>query len=378
MALPDHSAGPEFFELYRRWAASGIGLCITGNIMIDSRHLGEAGNIVIERECDIGSSLKQWAKAKENTRTKLWAQLNHPGKQSPKFLNEFPVAPSSISLRPPLDKIFNKPRELTDPEIQEIIKRFAYAAGVIKASGFDGVQIHGAHGYLVSQFLSPKDNKRSDQWGGSLENRIRFPVSIYQAIRNEVGNEFPIGIKLNSADFQKGGFAPEESIHVAEKLSAAGMDLIELSGGSYEKPAMMGVSDSTVVREAYFLEYAKAVKNHVKCPLMVTGGFRTQKAMSLALETGEIDLVGLARPLALEPMFAKDLLHSVDAKSEVKPITTGVRFLDRLLPLEIIWYTRQLHRMGLGQEPKKDASAILALLASIFSLGFSSLKRVRR
>lgn len=385
MARPNHTSGSEFFALYHRWAKGGVGLCISGNVMVDSNHLGEPKNIVIEKNLDNFAELKAWASAKNGTSMKLWVQLNHPGKQSPKFLNSLPVAPSAIALQPPLNRIFNTPKELSEVEIQDIISRFAYAAKVVKEAGFDGVQIHGAHGYLVSQFLSPKDNQRTDRWGGSLEHRMRFVCELYCAIRDAVGNLFPIGIKLNSADFQKGGFTAEESVLVAEKLSELGMDLIELSGGSYERPVMVGpthaetdIKESTRKREGYFLEYAKSVKKKIKCPLMVTGGFRTREFMSKVLKHGELDLIGLARPLAIDPDFPSKLLASLNVESQVRRLTTGSKVLDKLFPLEIIWYTRQLHQMGRGREPNLNASTYASIAATLLESGISSLKKVRR
>jgi 2,4-dienoyl-CoA reductase-like NADH-dependent reductase (Old Yellow Enzyme family) len=385
MARLDHAPGPEFFALYQRWAKGGVGLCITGNVMVDSTHLGEPKNIVIEKDRDNLLELKTWASAKNGTSMKLWVQLNHPGKQSPKFLNSLPVAPSALALQAPLNRLFNTPKELNESEIQDIISRFAYAAKAVKGACFDGVQIHGAHGYLVSQFLSPKDNQRTDQWGGSLENRMRFVCELYQAIRAEVGSSFPIGIKLNSADFQRGGFTAEDSVRVAEKLSELGMDLIELSGGTYERPVMVGptvgradIKESTQKREGYFLEYAKAVRKKIKCPLMVTGGFRTGEFMSKVLENGDVDLVGLARPLAVDPDFPLKLLGNLNVESQVRSLTTGSGVLDKVFPLEIIWYTRQLQQMGRGREPNLGASIYASIASTLFETGLSSFRKVRR
>lgn len=190
--------------LYQRWAEGGIGLAITGNIMIDRQALGEPKNVVLDSVSDL-VPFKAWAKAGASNGALLWSQLNHPGKQIPNFLCQSPIAPSAISLAGGLEKGFNTPRALTENEIVDIINKFALSAKLSKEVGFSGVQIHGAHGYLISQFLSPRHNQRQDQWGGSLENRMRFVLSVYHAMRAEVGGEFPIGIKLNSADFMQGG-----------------------------------------------------------------------------------------------------------------------------------------------------------------------------
>lgn len=367
-----------FQTLYERWSDGGTGLLITGNVMVDQRALGEARNVVIEKGIN-DPTLKLWSEAGRKNQTHIWVQLNHPGKQSPKFLTKLPVAPSAIPLKKPLNRVFNTPRALSDAEIIEIITRFAYAAKVCKENGFTGVQIHGAHGYLVSQFLSPTHNQRTDKWGGSIENRMRFVTEIYQAIRTEVGPEFPVSIKLNSADFQKGGFSKEDSMAVVKHLSDLGMDLIEISGGTYETPVMTGtnVKESTKIREAYFLEYCEEVRKIVKTPLMLTGGFRSSQGMNAALATGVCDMVGIARSLAINPNFSKELLSGKDVTSLVKPLTTGYPFLDRTFPLEIVWYTDQIHLLGKGQNPNIHRSPLRSVFSMVLELGMNALRRVR-
>lgn len=379
MAKPVFYPGKEFYSAYKTWVDGGTGLLISGNVMIDSNYLGEANNIVIEKGLDNLKELKQWASATNGSDSHIWIQLNHPGKQTPKFLTQHPVAPSSLPLDPPLDKMFNQPRELKEEEILDIIDRFAYAAKIVKEAGFEGVQIHGAHGYLVSQFLSPTHNQRNDQWGGSIENRMRFVTQIYIEMRKAVGDNFPIGIKMNSADFKKGGFTHEEAVLVAKKLSDLGIDLIEISGGSYEKPVMTGVpiKDSTKKREAYFLEYAKDIQSEIKCPLMVTGGFRTSEFIRESVENNDLDIVGLGRALCLNPNFSNQVLNGENIQSEVHPLTSGVKILDMIFPLEIIWYTMQIHRMGAGKSPRPNASTYRAIAYSAMEIGLQSIKRVR-
>lgn len=376
MATRRYQANKKFNTLYRRWAEGGAGLLITGNVMIDQTALGEPANVVIEPGCDT-EELEDWARAGTIEHTHVWMQLNHPGKQSPKFLSTQPVAPSAISFQAPLNKAFNTPRALREDEIEELIARFANAAGTAKKSGFTGVQIHGAHGYLISQFLSPKHNQRTDRWGGSLQNRMRFVLSVYDAIRAKVGPTFPVGIKLNSADFQKGGFSQEESMDVVEALSKKGMDLIEISGGSYESPEMMGAKRSTAEREAYFMDYCLEVRKRVQTPLMLTGGFRSLSGMNEALGAGACDVIGLGRSLAIDPNFPKDLLAGKDTRSSVHKLTTGFRSLDKIVPLEITWYTNQIHRMGGGCAPDPKQNVALSVLKSLYTTGFQSLRRVR-
>ncbi|NBV92384.1 MAG: NADH:flavin oxidoreductase/NADH oxidase family protein [Flavobacteriia bacterium] len=372
--LSNHS----FQTLYQRWADGGTGLLITGNVMVDQRALGEAHNVVIEKGIN-DPSLELWAEAGKRNDTHVWVQLNHPGKQSPKFLSTLPVAPSAIPLKKPLNRVFNTPRALSEAEIVDIIARFAFAAKVCKENGFTGVQIHGAHGYLVSQFLSPTHNQRTDKWGGSIENRMRFVSEIYEAIREAVGPHFPVSIKLNSADFQKGGFSKADSMAVVKHLSGLGMDLIEISGGTYETPVMTGthVKESTKAREAYFLDYCEEVRKTVTSPLMLTGGFRSSKGMNDALAAGVCDMVGIARSLALNPDFSNELLSGKNVKSLVKPLTTGFPFLDRTFPLEIVWYTDQIHLMGKGKSPNIHRSVLRSVLGMAMALGVNTLRKVR-
>ncbi len=368
-------------QLYRRWAASGLGLIMTGNVMIDRRALGEPGNVVIEDEADL-PVLRQWAQAATAQGAAIWAQLNHPGKQSTKGLNAYNLAPSAVPFREDMAAFFETPREASAAEIQDIIARFGRSAAICKKAGFSGVEIHGAHGYLVSQFLSPHHNRRSDEWGGTPEKRRRFVLAVYAEIRRQVGPDFPVGIKLNSADFQRGGFTEEESIETIRALADAGIDLIEISGGTYEAPAMSGTMQeprkaSTVAREAYFLEFAEKVRAAVKVPLMVTGGFRTAAGMNAALRSNALDIVGLARLLAIDPDAPIALLQGRDSLQQVRPITTGIKPIDRMGLMEILWYTRQIKRIAKGGEPHPGESGLSAFMKSVFNSGWGTF-RTRR
>lgn len=379
MAEKNHFPGTKFERLYRTWAQGGIGLCITGNVMVDSQALGEPRNVVIEKDLNNFEQLSAWAKAGTENNTALWVQLNHPGKQSPKFLSKQPVAPSAIELGPPLNKVFNRPVELSVEKIRDLVARFAFAAHTCQMAGFSGVQIHGAHGYLVSQFLSPKHNQRKDQYGGSIENRMRFVMEIYQAMREAVGPKFPIGIKINSADFQKGGFTEEDAIKVVTALSESGIDLIEISGGTYEAPIMTGANqrESTKKREAYFLDFVNKVKPLIKTPLLLTGGFRSPEFMNEVIQKGELDMIGLARALALDPEFPNKILAGKQEKSIVRPVGSRFKALNQMFAPEITWYTQQLHRMGEGQSPRPDANIYASMLRSAYHIGWQSLSRVR-
>lgn len=350
--------------LYGAWADGGTGLLITGNVMVDRRHIGEPKNVVLDDDRDM-AALKAWAQAGKRNGNHIWMQLNHPGKQSPKMLNKAPVAPSAVPFRKDMRAMFATPREMNEQEIRDTIHRFARSASLAEQAGFQGVQIHGAHGYLVSQFLSPHHNRRNDSWGGSAENRMRFVLEVYRAIRGATSEGFCVGIKLNSADFQRGGFTEEESLAVIEQLAKEGIDLVEISGGNYENPAMAGaagVKASTAAREAYFLEFAEKVREKVSVPLMVTGGFRTSEGMAEAVASGATDLVGIARPLAVEPDLSARILAGESVTSAVKPIKTGIRMVDDMALMEVSWYTHQLGRIGKGKRPKKHDDGVMPLL----------------
>lgn len=347
-------------RLYARWASGDFGLIVTGNVMVDRRYLGEPGNVVIENDSEL-EAFRRWAKTAQDGGAPIWMQLNHPGRQANPITTDGPtVAPSAVRLDIPG---IPTPRELSDTEIRDIIERFATSAGIAEVAGFDGVQIHGAHGYLISQFLSPLSNKRSDRWGGSTDNRAQFVLEIIRRIRESVSPGFAVGIKLNSADFQRGGFSEEESRTVVGMIAAEGIDLIEISGGSYESPAMMGrpaVSARTRAREAYFLDYAETIREvAANVPLAVTGGFRTHTGMADAIASGACDIVGLGRPTALTPTAAQTILTDASTTLPTTDLavplprrfagTSQVKALNGALDLQ--WHTDQLHTMGAGGDP---------------------------
>lgn len=315
LADPDNRVTDRHLRLYETWADSGVGLSLSGNIHVDRRYLERAGNIVVDGNGGL-DRLAELARIGTRGGTQFWAQINHPGRQSPASVCPEPLAPSPI----PVDlkgAEFAMPREATEDDIQDIIERFVHVAETVKRCGFTGVQVHAAHGYLLSSFLSPRANRRTDRWGGSLENRARLLLEICTRVRKAVGPAFPVSVKLNSADFQQGGFSHEESLEVLRMLDEPGVDLVELSGGNYEDPAVLfgdrdpsdrPVRESTRRREAYFLSFAEAARRVWQKPLMVTGGFRTRAAMEAALNAGELDMIGVARPLVGDPTCTARLL----------------------------------------------------------------------
>lgn len=368
LAGADMRAPDKMATLYRRWAKGGVGLSVTGNVMVDRRALGEPGNIVLEDDRDL-PALQGWAKAGKSHGGLIYMQLNHPGRQVPKFLNAESVAPSAVPFSEKMAAMFATPRALELAEIEDLVERFGRSAAIAERAGFDGVQIHGAHGYLVSQFLSPLTNQREDRYGGSAENRRRFVLEVYRAMRDATSDGFGVAIKINSADFQRGGVSEEESMETIRALGDAGMDFIEVSGGTYEAPAMVGVKSSTKSREAYFLEFAEKVRAELDAPLVVTGGFRSGAAMADAIRSGAVDLVGLARPLAVHPDFPKELLTFDEASVSLAKRTTGVKTIDRMGMVELTWYARQLHYMAAGREPVPDRHPIRALAEQLVTAG---------
>jgi 2,4-dienoyl-CoA reductase-like NADH-dependent reductase (Old Yellow Enzyme family) len=351
--------GEGLARLYQRWAAGGSGLLISGNVMLDSHRRGEAGNVVVE-DASHAEALHRWASAATSHGAHFWMQINHPGRQAPRNIDPHPVAPSVVPMKIG-GGAFAKPRALESSEIEDIIARFARTAAVAKQTGFTGVQIHAAHGYLISQFLSPLTNRRDDEWGGDAPRRRRFLLEIVQAVRSTVGPKFAVSVKLNSADFQRGGFDEHESMAVVAALDAAGLDLLEVSGGTYERTQMFDNSGraSTQRREAFFLEYAETVRASTKLPLMVTGGFRSRAGMDAALATGAVDVIGLARPLAVEPDLPQRLL--ADASTCAMSIRLGTP--SKLLDAMILgaWHQHQLRRMAEGVLPDPKLSRTGAL-----------------
>jgi 2,4-dienoyl-CoA reductase-like NADH-dependent reductase (Old Yellow Enzyme family) len=367
---------PALEELYRRWSEGGSGTLITGNVMVDRRYLERPGNVVIEDESAL-PELSRWAKAGTVAGNHFWIQISHPGRQCKRIVSSHPVAPSATQLH--LLGNFGKPRALNEDEIIEIIRRYARAASIAKKAGFTGVQIHGAHGYLCNQFLSPRVNQRTDNWGGILQNRARFLREIVQATRHEVGPAFPISVKLNSSDFQQGGFTLEESCQVARWLVEDGIDLLEISGGTYEKLQMMGdgqkkMAEGTRKREAYFLEYAASIRAGLKVPLAVTGGFRSRSVMEEALSKGELDVIGVARPLCSEPDISSRLIaRTAEAgradeenlrlgRGWLGPTSEnkGIRAANFLAMIS--WFYEQLLLIGSGKNPDFRITAWQSLI----------------
>ncbi len=387
LADPRNRATTAHETLYRAWAKNGPGLQLTGNVQVDHHHLEHPGNVVIRGRQDAVqmAALRAWSTAAKSKGAHIWMQLAHAGRQTHRYVNAAPSAPSAIPLLLPGVK-FGTPVALTSVEITDLIERFAHAASVARETGFDGVQLHGAHGYLFSQFLSPRSNTRDDGWGGDLAARARFLLETVKAVRERVGAGYPISVKLNSADFQRGGFSFEDSQTVAGWLDQASVDVIEISGGTYEQPAMTDVegaeapeqqivSQASKARESYFAKFAPEIRRHLtRTKLMVTGGFRTTSGMSEAILDGGVDLIGLARPLCISPDASTALLEgkAVDL-AQRENLRIGPGLLGAKSPIKLVrlingmgsatWYNEQIIRLAAGQQPDPG----LAFLPAFFS-----------
>lgn len=367
LAKSDHNPSPEHIRLYARWAAGGAGTLITGNVMVDRRYLGEPGNIVLDAKSD-RESFRAWATAATGQETLALMQLNHPGKQMPRGSGRQPIAPSAQALEGELATGFAPPRAMTLAEIKETIEAFVLAAQLAQQAGFSGVEIHAAHGYLINQFLSPADNQRSDEYGGSFENRTRFLREIYDGIRQAVGKDFIVGLKLNATDFSETGFSFEDCQRLVALMQEAGADFIEISGGNYSSPVFGGEGTE-------LLTYAKALAQQAAVPIISTGGFRSVKAMEEALADG-VSMIGLARPLALNPELPTEISRGQVQAWQTPRVTTGSRHLDRAVQflLSISYYEGQMRRLGRGKESTSSTNVLPFLLTTLAHHGRSALR----
>ena len=355
-AMEEHLAGPgqlpgdAIIQLYQTWANGGVGLIITGNVMVDPRALTGPGAVVLQQDTEL-SAFKRWAAAATSGGGQIWMQISHPGRQVWAAHGQPGWAPSEVAVDlGKHSKLMAKPKALTSAEILALIQRFANTAQLAEQAGFSGVQIHGAHGYLVSQFLSPLVNQRSDEWGGSLENRARLLLEIIRAIRAVVAPGFGVGVKLNSADFQRGGFDAEDAQKVVQMMSGMGVDLVELSGGNYEAPAMQGQTRDgrTLAREAFFLEFAARIAKAASMPIMTTGGIRRIAIAEQVLAEG-VAVVGMGTALAMCPELPQHWQNGRDVEHLQPVVALKDKMLAALATMSMI--RRQLQRIGVGKAP---------------------------
>ncbi|WP_314023317.1 NADH:flavin oxidoreductase/NADH oxidase family protein [Gemella sanguinis] len=373
MGTRDFQPKKNIATLYKRWAEGGTGLIITGNIMVDPKGTAEPGNIVFDKNSNM-EILKDWAKQGQQHGAKVMVQLNHPGKQAPKTIAKETVAPSAVPLGNGLNKLFSTPRALTTSEVEELVQKFVTSAKVAKEAGFSGVQIHAAHGYLISQFLSPHDNRRTDKYGGSLENRMRFLKEIYLGMREELGKNFTIGIKINSTDFKEDGLTEEDSLKTIIELANLGLDFVEISGGTYERPAMMGATSKST-NQVFFAEYSKKLKQKIEIPVVVTGGIRSINAMNTLLNDNTTDFIGIARPLTIDPNIPNKIKQGTYTIVETTRVSTGVKKLDKIFGslLGIVYYQVLMQNIAKGKEPKATKNAWPSLIQAVYNQGLAVL-----
>ena len=363
LAAADQGPSDKLLRLYRTWAEGGAGLLLTGNVMIDRRAMTGPGGVALEDDSQL-QRFRDWARIGRSRGAQFWMQLNHPGRQMQANLGQPTVAPSAIPLElGGLSKLFPVPRALSEEEIGELIQRFVRSAELAEQAGFSGVQIHAAHGYLLSQFLSPLSNRRTDTWGGALENRARLLLEVVKAVRARVSPGFCVAVKLNSADFQRGGFDASDAKQVVQMLNDLDVDLVELSGGSYEAPAMQGDARDgrTLAREAYFLEFAAELAEEARMPLMVTGGVRRLPVVERVLTRG-VAMVGIATALALAPdLPARWRAGEFAAGAELAPIRWKNKALASLAYMSSVKF--QLRRLAGGGNPQPGVWPLRALIA---------------
>jgi len=362
MADAGQLPGPALRALHAAWARGGAGLIITGNVMIDGRAMTGPGGVVLERATP-REPFAAWAAAARAHGAQVWMQINHPGRQVFAAMKGQAWAPSAIALDVGKhSKLFAQPRAMTEAEIAEVVTRFADTARAAEEAGFTGVQIHAAHGYLISQFLSPLTNRRTDGWGGSLANRARLLLEVVKAVRAAVSPRFCVSIKLNSADFQRGGFSESDARQVLLWLNELPVDLVELSGGSYEAPAMQGhgADGRTLAREAYFLESAKELAAVAKMPVMTTGGIRRRAVAEQVLASG-VAMVGVATALAQRPELPTAWFAGRELDASLPPVAWKDKGMAGLATMALV--KRRLRALAAGEAVPRRYSPLFTLIA---------------
>ena len=318
LAVDSQLPGPELVTLYQRWAGGGAGLLITGHVMVDARALADPSDVVLTDDTPL-EPFRRWATAATSGDARAWMQINHPGRVVNTDMPGLAWSASDI----PVDigrysRLYARPAAMTPEQIDEVVARFARTAQRAVEAGFDGVQIHAAHGYLLSQFLSPLTNRRTDRWGGDLRNRARLLLDVVTEVRRQVPGGSAVAVKLNTADFQRGGFGPDDAARVIAMLAHAGVDLVELSGGSVESLATYGhaADGRTLAREAYFLDAAATIIPRATIPVMLTGGIRRRAVAERVREQGTA-VVGVATAFSLDPELPRRWLRGEETAAEL-------------------------------------------------------------
>jgi 2,4-dienoyl-CoA reductase-like NADH-dependent reductase (Old Yellow Enzyme family) len=297
MVADDGSVTDEILDYYGSLVRGEVGLIITGHAYVHPVGRGSARQLAAYDDRFI-PGLKRMADTVHDLGGRIAVQISHAGRQTrEEMIGATPLAPSALPYG--LQKVI--PHELSGEEVEEIVELFVKAGARVKAAGFDAVQLHGAHGYLIGQFLSPASNVRTDGWGGSEENRFRFLSEILTRVKRELGVGFPVFIKLGMEDFVEGGLTLPESISIARRLDALGIDAVETSGGFSGKMENIRKGILPHAGEAYFRHYASALKKNVDVPVILVGGLRSLGVMEDIVESGDADFVSLSRPFIREP-----------------------------------------------------------------------------
>ncbi|NDK23455.1 NADH:flavin oxidoreductase/NADH oxidase family protein [Streptomyces sp. TR1341] len=362
MAADGQLPGKELFGLYRRWAAGGAGLLITGNVMVHAEALTGPAGVVLDDAAPL-EPFAEWAEAGRSGGGTIWMQINHPGRQIGSDMPGVVWGPSAVGVDLGRHSSrFGRPVAMTPEQIRATVNRYAVTARRAEQAGFDGVEVHAAHGYLLSQFLSPLVNKRTDQWGGPLENRARMLLDVVRAVRAAVSPSFAVAVKLNSADFQRGGFDADDARQVIEMLAPLGVDLVELSGGSYESPAMSGrpADARTQAREAYFLDLAKDLVTTSPLPLMLTGGITRRDTAERVLDSG-VALVGMGTALAVTPDLPERWRQGREAAARLRPVTWSDKALAAAAGMAQVRH--QMRRIARGSRPTPRTHPAFALVS---------------
>ncbi len=329
-----HVPKPEMFDLYRLWARSGAGMLLTGNVMVDSRAMITLTNVALEADTPL-APFREWVRAAEGP-APLWMQINHPGAQACPRPGGVCLAPS-----PQRDERGNEAVSgMSAADIDDVVTRFGTTARRAVEAGFQGIQVHGAHGYLAAQFLSPATNQRSDRYGGSIENRTRFPAEVLDRVRREVAGRAPVAVKLNSGDYRRAGWSLEEAGRALDVLAETRPDCVEIAGADFESPQPK--PDDAGERAAYFHAFASMARDRFDCPILFNGGLRRRETMDRLIASGEADGISVGTPMTFEPAFPEELLQDRmpdllrDEARELDNLSAGERY---------VWYLERLSEL---------------------------------
>ncbi|KAF2622305.1 NADH:flavin oxidoreductase/NADH oxidase-like protein [Macroventuria anomochaeta] len=348
--------GDTHISAYTKWGSGGWCSLLTGNVEVSSKYRGSYKSVALTSQQEGTPTIVQLA--------------------GDRGFFDPTIAPSPVPmnigdgiLERALQRVaFGTPKEMSIADIEEVVDQFAYAEKLSYEVGSKGVELHGAHGYLLSTFLTSETNLRTDAYGGTPAKRARIVIEVIRAVRKVVPASFCVGIKINSADVG-GNESLEESLEQVGLIAAEQIDFLEISGGSYEKPRMSTGDQATRAekREAFFLDYASAVRErYSNLILMVTGGFRSRKGMEAALQSGACDLIGIGRPAAVWPQLPKEMLlnEKVEVTAAVKKLNTlKLPWQLRIIPIKLIgagadtmYYAKQIQAIAFRRIPQAPPS----------------------